>query len=66
MGMVRLATGRDAADVAFATIFGGVSSEQPIIKDFAVTDPFNEWEWPFHTSLALSTDELSTAPLNRC
>ena len=66
MGMVRLATGRDAADVAFATIFGGVSSEQPIIKDFAVTDPFNEWEWPFHTSLALSTDELSPAPLNRC
>jgi transglutaminase-like putative cysteine protease len=32
MGFVRLGTGRDAADVAFATIFGNVTGQAPIIK----------------------------------
>jgi transglutaminase-like putative cysteine protease len=32
MGFVRLGTGRDAADVAFATIFGNVSSKAPWVR----------------------------------
>lgn len=56
MGMVRLATGRDAADVAFATIFGSVFSEQPRITAWAEQDAAQGWELPAHTPLALSTD----------
>ena len=32
MGFVRFGTGRDAADVAFATIFGGVKSQAPVVR----------------------------------
>lgn len=32
MGFVRIGTGRDAADVSFATIFGSVSSPPPVIS----------------------------------
>lgn len=56
MGMVRLATGRDAADVAFATIFGSVQSSAPKIRAWAVQDPARGFELPHHSSLALSTD----------
>ena len=35
-GFVRFATGYDAADIAFVTIFGNVSSAQPFITDRAV------------------------------
>lgn len=56
MGMVRLATGRDAADVAFATIFGNVATEAPKIRAWAVQDPARGFELPRHSSLALSTD----------
>ena len=38
MGLVRFGTGRDAADVAFATIFGGVSSAQPVIRSCSASD----------------------------
>ena len=55
MGMMRLATGRDAADVAFATIFGGVMSEQPHIHVVALEDAAAGLQMPVHTSLALST-----------
>lgn len=33
MGLVRFGTGRDAADVAFATIFGSVVTHAPVILD---------------------------------
>ena len=56
MGMMRIATGRDAADVAFATIFGGVISEQPLIHAVAEVDAANGHELPEHPTLALSTD----------
>lgn len=56
MGMVRLATGRDAADVAFATMFGSVQSNAPKIRAWAVQDPARGFELPQHSSLALSTD----------
>lgn len=55
MGMMRLATGRDAADVAFATIFGSVASEQPRIRVLAECDEASGVSLPSHTRLALST-----------
>ena len=36
MGFVRFGTGRDAADAAFATIFGGVVGAAPVIQIQAV------------------------------
>jgi hypothetical protein len=35
---VRFGTGRDAADVAFATIFGGVRTHAAVIRAIAVED----------------------------
>ena len=56
MGLVRFGTGRDAADVAFATIFGGVTSASPIIRATAVTDDANNSVMPYFHQGALSTD----------
>jgi transglutaminase-like putative cysteine protease len=53
MGFIRIGTGRDAADVAFATIFGGVSSMAPMISTYVMQGP--GLEWPQHVSDALST-----------
>lgn len=64
MGILRLATGRDAADVAFATIFGGVLSEQPQIKIWADQDSQRGWQLPWRTDQALSTDEGGSQPVN--
>lgn len=57
MGLVRLGTGRDAADVAFATIFGSVSSFAPSIRTSATADPALGLTLPQHCSDALSTDD---------
>ena len=56
MGFVRLATGRDAADVAFATIFGSVRSEAPLVSIDAVADAQGRLSMPYHRPEALSTD----------
>lgn len=56
MGLVRLGTGRDAADVAFATIFGAVESSIPQIKISAVADPAKNIVIPTHSTNILSTD----------
>jgi transglutaminase-like putative cysteine protease len=56
MGFVRLATGRDAADVALATIFGGVTSCAPVINISAVEDASRGLVLPHHCREALSTD----------
>ncbi len=56
MGFVRIGTGRDAADVAFATIFGGFSSYAPVVRAVAVDIPGQHLELPWHTPDALSTD----------
>lgn len=56
MGLVRLGTGRDAADVSFATIFGSVHSRPPQIRVDAVTEPAGRWVQPSRTERALSTD----------
>jgi len=58
MGFVRFGTGRDAADVAFATIFGGVLSQAPVIRTTAVEDPSRGMVRPHHCREALSTDSV--------
>ncbi len=56
MGFVRLGTGRDAADVAFATIFGPVSSAAPVLHIEAVPGADGRLVMPWHCSDAISTD----------
>ncbi|MFM2065326.1 MAG: hypothetical protein RLZZ584_235 [Pseudomonadota bacterium] len=56
MGFVRLATSRDAADAAFATIFGSVRSAPPVIRIAAVANERGELVRPHHVGDALSTD----------
>jgi transglutaminase-like putative cysteine protease len=56
MGFVRFGTGRDAADVAFATIFGTVTSSAPRITIEAIAGPDGRLVTPHHCSEALSTD----------
>lgn len=55
MGLVRLGTGRDAADVAFATVFGNVCSEAPVIDIEAVEDADRDMRLPVRGTTALST-----------
>ncbi len=54
MGFVRIGTGRDAADVAFATIFGAVASQAPIVST-RIAQPSGDFVWPIHSEQALST-----------
>jgi transglutaminase-like putative cysteine protease len=57
MGFVRLGTGRDAADVSFATIFGSVNPPPPpLISVNAITEAGRPWEMPRHRPEAISTD----------
>ena len=56
MGLLRFATGRDAADVAFATIFGGVRAHPPVIRTTAVDEPGRGFVLPVPGTDALSTD----------
>lgn len=56
MGFVRFGTGRDAADVAFATIFGPVTSHAPVICALGVEDASRGIVLPHHCVEALSTD----------
>lgn len=57
MGFLRFGTGRDAADVAFATIFGNVTSMAPSIRVQALQGP--GLELPHHCREALSTTAAS-------
>lgn len=56
MGFVRIGTGRDAADVSYATIFGSVSSPPPLISISALTESGQPWQIPHRCPQALSTD----------
>jgi transglutaminase-like putative cysteine protease len=60
MGFVRMATGRDAADCAFATMFGGVSSAVPLISIEAVPGADGNCVMPERVADALSTDDAGT------
>lgn len=59
MGLMRFGSGRDAADVSFATIFGSVRAEPPKIAIEAVLDPLASFELPRRRQDALSTDDGS-------
>jgi hypothetical protein len=59
MAFVRFGTGRDAADVAFATIFGGVRSQAPAIRAWAGEDLARGMVMPYRCREALSTDNGS-------
>ena len=56
MAFVRFGTGRDAADVAFATIFGNVQAHAPVMRSWAVVDSTLGAVLPHHCYDALSTD----------
>jgi transglutaminase-like putative cysteine protease len=55
MGLVRIGTGRDAADVSFSTMFGAITSRAPLITIEAVDDSVNGFTLPMHTTEALSS-----------
>ena len=55
-GLIRLGTGRDAADVSFATIFGAVKSWAPVIGREGIEDVANGIALPLACVEALSTD----------
>jgi len=61
MGLVRIATGRDAADVPFAMMFGDVQAQPPIVRATAIEDPARHLVRPVHHKGALSTD-MAHAP----
>jgi transglutaminase-like putative cysteine protease len=56
MGLIRIGTGRDASDCAFATIFGTVISSMPSVRISATTDRFEGLTEPFRHDYAVSTD----------
>ena len=56
MGFVRFGTGRDAADAAFATIFGGVTGSAPVMSIEAIPNAYGILVVPQHVPDALSTD----------
>lgn len=55
MGLVRIGTGRDAADVSFATMFGSLRAHAPLISITALDDPARGFILPRHSTEALST-----------
>jgi transglutaminase-like putative cysteine protease len=56
MGFVRIGTGRDAADISFATIFGAIKSDVPVLTIEALNDPAQGYVLPWHCPEVLSTD----------
>jgi transglutaminase-like putative cysteine protease len=54
-GLIRIATGQDAADVSFATIFGPVRTGMPLVVFSAVEDAAAGVALPRATALAVST-----------
>lgn len=54
-GLIRIGTGRDAADIPFAAIFGKVVPESPIVEIQAITDSVAAIEMPLATLKAIST-----------
>ena len=62
MGLLRIGTGRDASDVAFATIFGSVQWTMPKIKIEAQGDELNGIVLPFKHDYAVSTDFAFAQP----
>ena len=62
MGLLRIGTGRDASDVAFATIFGTVQWTSPRISIRAEGDEVNGIVPPVRHDYAVSTDSALAEP----
>jgi len=62
MGFVRIGTGRDAADNSFATIFGNIKSEPPLLTIEARNDPTHGYVLPWRCPEALSSDTPNDFP----
>ena len=62
MGLLRIGTGRDASDVAFATIFGTVQWTAPRISIRAEGDEVNGIVPPVRHDYAVSTDAAFAEP----
>lgn len=62
MGLVRLTSGRDAADCAYASIFGSVTPGPMLLKVEAWPAADGEVRLPYRTVDALSTDDGPVAP----
>ena len=62
MGFIRLATGRDAADGAFASIFGSVVTHSPVLSIEAVPGSDGVLRVPQRIATALSTDDGLALP----
>ena len=62
MGLLRIGTGRDASEVAFATIFGTVQWTMPKISIRAEGDAINGIVPPFRHDYAVSTDSAMMDP----
>ena len=62
MGLIRIGTGRDASEVAFATIFGTVQWTMPRISIRAEGDALNGIVKPFRHDYAVSTDSAQAEP----
>ncbi len=60
MGLIRFATGHDAADAAFATMFGGVQGTAPVMQIQAIPNAQGLLVVPQHVFHALSTDSPLT------
>ncbi|WP_200881804.1 transglutaminase-like domain-containing protein [Nitrincola sp. A-D6] len=58
MGLMRLGTGRDAADVSFATVFGSVTSSTVRIAIDAIVDSEEDLRLPAHQTKVLSTADI--------
>jgi transglutaminase-like putative cysteine protease len=61
-GLVRIATGRDAADVSFATMFGEVRGTMPAVSFRAIEDVAAGIALPCPTTLAVSTAAANPTP----
>ena len=55
MGLIRIGTGRDAADVSFATLFGNVQCMRPIVAIELVSPETNQLEPTGSQRVAVST-----------
>ncbi len=55
MGLIRIGTGRDAADVSFATLFGNVQCSRPIVKIDLVSNDGAKIEPAASMAKAIST-----------
>lgn len=63
-GLVRIGTGRDAAEVSFATMFGAVKSSSPVVAIAAVEDAARGLRLPRHSTEAVSSwGPLALAPI---